>query len=205
MSSRGVRSVRTTPFPPNIGSSAPFDRYRTTAKRCRLSVPATTIRPFDWIATERASSPPPAIGVVNFPFPLNVGSSEPSVSYRATANSPVFDGPAAAPTATIRPSDWMATALAKEPTGNAVTTVPPTPKSWSRSPGAASAGVAQTAVTTTHAATTTDPVPRLSPLTITHTPWVATSIVRRSHPRRWGRSTRGTPDHRRIRRTGRVI
>ena len=180
MSSRGVRSVRTIPFPPNVGSSAPFGRYRTTANRCRLSVPATTIRPFDWIATERASSPPPAIGVVSIPSPLNVGSSEPPASYRATANSPVFDGPAAAPTATILPSGWTATAFAKEPTGKAVTTVPPVPKPGSRSPGAASAGVATPAIT--HAAITTEHIPRRIPLAMIHTPWVVTCIVRRSQP-----------------------
>ena len=92
----------------------------------------------------------------------------------------MFDGPAAAPTATIRPSDWRATAFAKDPIGKAVTTVPPAPKSGSRSPGAASAGVVTPA--TTHAAITTEHIPRRIPLAMIHTPWVVTCIVRRSQP-----------------------
>ena len=120
-SSAGEKFVRTMPSPPNEASSAPFERYLTTANFRQLSVPATTMRPFPWIATDLASSPfPPAIGVTTVPPSPNVPSRSPSGSYRATANSPSIEAPAAAPTATIFPSACTATAVANDPTGKSV-------------------------------------------------------------------------------------
>ena len=143
--------VTTRPPVPKFGSSAPFDRYRASAKSLKvvwgaLLVPAATSLPSGWTARAWIPAPRPSNSVVTRPPFPKLGSSAPFGKRRATlkAETSGLKATSPVPPATSLPSGWTARApncwTVSPNSRDSRSTLPPVPKAGSRSPAAARAG-----------------------------------------------------------------